>query len=138
MELAASIPVSRKLSLRGRSKIVLKEAFAEFLPPAIRTRAKMGFGVPIGRWFRGELREELQAILRDPVCTSRGLFPEPEMIRKLLNEHSSGAWNMRPASGHCSCSSSGSGLISIREIRVTLNVCDRPGPKSVETRSSGA
>ena len=61
VELAAAMPLDRKLRLRpGRSKVVLKQAFADLLPPAIRTRPKMGFGVPIGRWFRDELKDELQ------------------------------------------------------------------------------
>jgi asparagine synthase (glutamine-hydrolysing) len=90
VELAAAIPTRRKLAPRsGRSKIVLKEAFADILPGAIRRRRKMGFGVPIGRWFRTELKDELHAVLLDPVCTSRGLF-RTEEIEKLLAEHVEG------------------------------------------------
>ena len=41
VELAAAMPLDRKLRLRpGRSKVVLKRAFADLLPPAIRTRAR--------------------------------------------------------------------------------------------------
>src|SRR5207249_9354063 len=47
VELAASMPLGRKLRLRGgRSKVVLKQAFAALIPKPIRTRPKMGFGVP--------------------------------------------------------------------------------------------
>ena len=75
VELAVAMPLDRKLQLRaGRSKVVLKQAFADLLPPPIRTRPKMGFGVPIGRWFRDELKDELQDVLLDPVCLDRGLF----------------------------------------------------------------
>ena len=35
----------------------------------------MGFGVPIDRWFRGELKDELRAVLLDPVCLGRGPVP---------------------------------------------------------------
>ncbi|HEX8203986.1 MAG TPA: asparagine synthase (glutamine-hydrolyzing), partial [Isosphaeraceae bacterium] len=60
VELALALPLRRKLRLRrGRSKAVLKQAFADLLPPAIATRPKMGFGVPIDRWFRGALKDEL-------------------------------------------------------------------------------
>ena len=60
VELAVSIPARRKLGLRGgRSKLVLKQAFADLIPRPILTRPKMGFGVPIDRWFRGELKDEL-------------------------------------------------------------------------------
>lgn len=90
VELAAAMPVDRKLRLRpGRSKVVLKRAFADLIPPPIRARRKMGFGVPVGRWFRGELREEVAAILLDPATLARGLF-RPERIRDLIAEHASG------------------------------------------------
>lgn len=90
VELALSMPVDRKLRLRGgRSKVVLKEAFADLLPPAIRTRPKMGFGVPLDRWFRNELRDELREVLLDPQALGRGLFRE-EAIRALIDDHQSG------------------------------------------------
>ena len=90
VELAAAMPLDRKIKLRsGRSKVVLKQAFAEFLPPAIKTRSKMGFGVPISRWFRDELKNELCDVLLDPVCLNRSLF-RPEAIEKLVADHVQG------------------------------------------------
>jgi asparagine synthase (glutamine-hydrolysing) len=87
VELALAMPLRRKLRLRGgRSKVVLKQAFADLLPPAIRTRPKMGFGVPLDRWFRGELKDELRAVLLDPVSLARGLF-HPEAVTRLIDEH---------------------------------------------------
>jgi asparagine synthase (glutamine-hydrolysing) len=87
VELAAAMPLDRKIRLRsGRSKVVLKLAFAELLPPAIKTRPKMGFGVPISRWLQNELKNEIQAVLLDPLCLNRGLF-RPEAIRSLVVEH---------------------------------------------------
>ena len=90
VELALALPLGRKLRLRGgRSKVVLKQAFADLLPPAIAARPKMGFGVPIDRWFRGELRDELRAVLLDPAALGRGLF-RPEAIATLIEEHAQG------------------------------------------------
>ncbi len=90
VELALSLPIARKLRLRGgRSKVVLKTAFADLIPPAIRTRPKMGFGVPLDRWFRGDLKEEIRAVLLDPHALARGLF-RPEAIRTLLEDHAAG------------------------------------------------
>ena len=90
VELAAAMPLERKIQLRsGRSKVVLKQAFADLLPPPIKTRSKMGFGVPISRWFRDELKNELREVLLDPVCLDRGLF-RPEAIEKLVAEHVDG------------------------------------------------
>lgn len=90
VELAVSLPLRRKLRLRGgRSKVVLKQAFAELLPPAIRTRPKMGFGVPLDRWFRGPLKDELRRVLLDPVARARGLF-RPEAVAALVDDHAAG------------------------------------------------
>ncbi|GAC1469777.1 MAG: asparagine synthase (glutamine-hydrolyzing) [Isosphaeraceae bacterium] len=87
VELAVSLPARRKIRLRGgRSKVVLKEAFADLIPPPILTRPKMGFGVPIDRWFRGPLKDELRAVLLDPVALNRGLF-RPEAVATMINEH---------------------------------------------------
>ncbi len=91
VELAAAIPLRRKLHpVSGRSKIVLKEAFADFLPQAVKRRAKMGFGVPLSNWFRRDLRRELEHVLLDPICLGRGLF-EPGQIERLVHDHISGA-----------------------------------------------
>ena len=90
VELALAMPLRRKLRLRGgRSKAILKTAFADLLPSAILHRPKMGFGVPVDRWFRGPLQAELRAVLLDPLARSRGLF-RPEAVAALLDEHTQG------------------------------------------------
>ncbi len=90
VELALALPLERKLRLRGgRSKVILKRAFADLLPPAIAGRPKMGFGVPLDRWFRGELQAELRAVLLDPVALGRGLF-RPEVVERWIAEHADG------------------------------------------------
>src|SRR6185312_11037005 len=87
VELALAMPIRRKLRLRGgRSKVVLKQAFADLLPKEIQNRPKMGFGVPIDRWFRDELKDELRAVLLDPVARARGLF-RPEAVERLIDDH---------------------------------------------------
>jgi asparagine synthase (glutamine-hydrolysing) len=90
VEFALSLPIERKLRLRpGRSKAILKSAFADLLPPEIIHRPKMGFGVPLDRWFRGPLQDELRSILLDPVALDRGMF-RPEAVRTLIDEHVQG------------------------------------------------
>jgi len=39
----------------GKGKRILMRLLADLLPPAIQQRGKMGFGVPLDHWFRGEL-----------------------------------------------------------------------------------
>jgi asparagine synthase (glutamine-hydrolysing) len=84
------MPLDRKLRFRpGRSKVVLKRAFADLLPRPIRTRSKMGFGVPVGQWFREELESELREVLLDSSSLGRRLF-RPEAVQTLVEEHTEG------------------------------------------------
>ena len=90
VELAVGMPLDRKLRFRpGRSKVVLKRAFADLLPRPIQKRRKMGFGVPVGRWFRNELKHELRDILFDHASLDRGLFRR-EALERLFEEHTAG------------------------------------------------
>ncbi len=50
---------------------------------------KAVFGVPLARWFRGELREYAREILLDPSALRRGYFRE-EGVRTLLEDHAAG------------------------------------------------
>lgn len=53
-----------RFKLRGReTKWLLKHALGDLMPEGIATRRKMGFGVPLGAWFRGPLRERLREVL---------------------------------------------------------------------------
>src|SRR5205814_10307592 len=55
VEYVAALPDSMKLSARGQTKVILREAFADLIPSEIQRRGKMGFGIPFGLWFRGAL-----------------------------------------------------------------------------------
>jgi asparagine synthase (glutamine-hydrolysing) len=90
-EFCARIP--ERLRLRGLSrKYVLKKAFADLLPPAVLRRGKMGFGVPISRWFRGELSDYLRQALLDPRALARGYF-RAEVIRESVEGHIAGRFD---------------------------------------------
>jgi len=85
MEFVASIP--SQLKLKGsKTKFILKTAFKDFLPEAIFKRRKMGFGVPVSRWFRNELKDYVLEILLDSRTLNRGYFKR-EGIERLLNDH---------------------------------------------------
>lgn len=89
VELALAMPWKHKLRASGRSKIVLKQAFADLLPQRITQRRKMGFGVPIDRWFRAELLDPLRSVLLDRRTIERGLF-RVEVVEALLDQHAQG------------------------------------------------
>ncbi len=90
-ELAALMPLSLKQSATG-GKRVLIETFSDLLPPSIRTRSKMGFGVPVAPWFRGELFNMLRDVLLDDRTAGRGYFRADE-LRRYVTEHESGRWD---------------------------------------------
>ena len=85
VEFCAALPSSYKL--RGRtSKWLLRRVMRGRLPEAILTRPKMGFGVPVGEWLRGELRPLLEDTLLSSRAASRGYF-HPPAVRALVDEH---------------------------------------------------
>ncbi len=85
MELVAGIPPH--LKLKGtKAKFILKTAFKDLLPDPIFKRKKMGFGVPVSRWFKKELKEYVYEILMDSRTLNRGYFRR-EGIERLLDEH---------------------------------------------------
>jgi asparagine synthase (glutamine-hydrolysing) len=89
MEFAASVPP--ELKLRGMErKVLLRRALRAWLPDEILDRPKMGFGVPLGAWFRGELRGYVEDVLLDPAATGRGYF-EPDRVRSLIRRHGDGS-----------------------------------------------
>ena len=91
VDLAAAMPLDWKMH-RGRGKKILTETFADLLPMPIRQRSKMGFGVPLDHWFRGELAPLLKEVLLDPRSLGRGLF-RPQAVEQLVDEHVTSRWD---------------------------------------------
>ena len=93
-EFAARLPDD--LKLRGRrTKVILREAFADLLPPAIDRRGKMGFGVPVGAWFRGQLRDYVRDLLLAPDARYRDILSGP-YVESLVRDHVSGKRHAGP------------------------------------------
>jgi asparagine synthase (glutamine-hydrolysing) len=88
IEFAASLPQDLKLR-RLTSKYLLKKVLRKFLPAENLNRGKMGFGVPIGHWFRGQMQAFLREVLLSEKALRRGLF-KPETVRQLVDLHTSG------------------------------------------------
>jgi asparagine synthase (glutamine-hydrolysing) len=88
MEFAASLPPAAKLRA-GDGKRLLRHALRGRIPDAILDRPKMGFGVPLGRWFREDLRSLPADVLLDPRTLGRGYFREQELAA-LIEDHRSG------------------------------------------------
>jgi asparagine synthase (glutamine-hydrolysing) len=85
IEFAASLP--EKLKLRGlTTKYLLKRVLRKLLPAENLQRRKMGFGVPIGHWFRGKLQPFLLETILSEKALNRGLF-RPLEIKRLVELH---------------------------------------------------
>jgi asparagine synthase (glutamine-hydrolysing) len=85
---ASRLPAALKIR-DGRRKHILKEVAATLLPKEIIDRRKQGFGVPIGVWFRGNLRELFADTLLSARTLQRGYF-QPAFVRLLVDEHLAG------------------------------------------------
>ncbi|MFH1231905.1 MAG: asparagine synthase (glutamine-hydrolyzing) [Planctomycetota bacterium] len=78
------------LKLKGFTlKYILKKALRGFVPERILIRGKMGFGVPINRWFRNDLKGYIQKTLSPETIRKRNYF-QPETIQGLMKEHFAG------------------------------------------------
>jgi Asparagine synthase (glutamine-hydrolyzing) len=87
-EHAAQIPLG--LKQRGRvGKWVLKKAMESYLPHDVIYRPKSGFGAPLRRWMRHELRPLLGDLLSEDSLKKRGLF-EPAAVQQLIAQNDSG------------------------------------------------
>jgi asparagine synthase (glutamine-hydrolysing) len=85
---AAAVPPG--LRLHGREgKYAFKKAMEPDLPDDVLYRPKMGFGVPLGRWFRHDLNDAVRRRLLDGPLTDSGYF-DPDMVRRLVDEHTAG------------------------------------------------
>ena len=88
VEFAAHVPVG--LKQRGsEGKWVLKKAMEPYLPHEVIYRPKSGFGAPLRRWMRNDLRELLGDLLSDHSLKRRGLF-EPAAVQRLVAANDTG------------------------------------------------
>jgi asparagine synthase (glutamine-hydrolysing) len=82
-----------QFKIQGSStKAILREAFADLIPASINRRPKTGFGVPLDRWFRGELRDYVRDTLLAPGAASRDYVRQDE-VRRLVDAHLAGRVN---------------------------------------------
>ena len=85
IELAVRLDPS--LKIRGiRLKRVLKDAVADLVPAEILHRPKRGFGVPLDRWFREDLRTYVSATLGAADARVKSHL-HPAALDRILAEH---------------------------------------------------
>lgn len=88
VEYAMSLPDGLKIH-SGRKKAILKGALRAELPDQLLNRPKMGFGIPLPQWFRGEWAPLLEERVLDPQAALwRWIRREP--VVRMVQEHMSG------------------------------------------------
>jgi len=92
VEFALSLPPAFKLRAWSRKR-VFKEAMRELLPHDVLHRRKRGFGVPLDRWFRTDLRPYLESTLTGP-GTRLGQHLASEPVADMVSAHLSGQANL--------------------------------------------
>jgi len=85
LELAARIPSHLKINA-GVTKSIMKKALEPMLPKNILYRRKMGFGVPLVHWFKGDLVDYARDILLSSEARQRGYF-NPAHLENILQTH---------------------------------------------------
>jgi asparagine synthase (glutamine-hydrolysing) len=91
VEFAGRLPLEYKF--RGQEqKYLLKRVLYSLLPRKLVDRPKMGFGVPLDRWFRGELRSLVREYLDAERLRKEGYFL-PDGVGRIVEEHLSGRMN---------------------------------------------
>jgi asparagine synthase (glutamine-hydrolysing) len=97
IEFLANLPIN--LKLRGQfgkwtGKYILKRAMRDRLPYQVIKRPKKGFGMPVAKWVKGELRTFVRDSFAPERLKKRGLF-NPDYVVRLLDEHERGVADNR-------------------------------------------
>jgi asparagine synthase (glutamine-hydrolysing) len=94
VEFGAALP--DRLRMRwGRGKLLLRRAMKDILPPSILARGKMGFGAPLGAWFRHDLNGLVEERLLDPTSPLYE-YLQPEPVTGLVRRHMTAAADLSP------------------------------------------
>jgi asparagine synthase (glutamine-hydrolysing) len=88
VEFAWSLPSALKIN-DGQGKWLLRQLLYRYVPQQLVDRPKTGFGIPLGTWLQGPLRDWAEALLDDGRLQREGFF-KPAPIRELWTSHLAG------------------------------------------------
>jgi asparagine synthase (glutamine-hydrolysing) len=90
-EFAWQLPLSMKIR-QGQSKWILRQVLYKYVPKELIERPKMGFGMPIDRWLRNEMKAWADKLLSSQYIEKTGYF-NPDAVKKMWEQHLSGKRN---------------------------------------------
>ena len=85
MEFVVSLPAEYRMKGFNK-KYILKKVIKDLVPKENIYRRKMGFGVPVGEWFRSELKGFLIDNLLSETSLKRGYF-RPQVVKNMVSQH---------------------------------------------------
>jgi asparagine synthase (glutamine-hydrolysing) len=91
VEFAWRLPDNVKVR-NGTSKWLLRQVLHRHVPPELIERPKMGFGIPLGEWLRGPLRDWAETLLNEQRLRQAGLL-DAAMVRRYWADHLDGRRN---------------------------------------------
>lgn len=91
IELAWSLPLSMKFR-DGQTKWLLRQVLYQYVPKHLIERPKAGFGIPLGEWLRGPLREWAEGLLDETRLHQEGFF-NVSFVSTRWQEHLEGKHN---------------------------------------------
>jgi asparagine synthase (glutamine-hydrolysing) len=85
IEFAWSVPLAYKIR-DSKTKWLLRQVLRRYVPDELVERPKMGFGIPVGQWLRGPLREWAEDLLSESEINRHG-YLRAAPIREKWREH---------------------------------------------------
>jgi asparagine synthase (glutamine-hydrolysing) len=93
IEFSMSLPDTYKMMGKKRKRI-LKDATKKELPLLYTKMKKRGFEIPISKWLKEDMRDEVDRVLNARAIEKQGIF-NPEYVNKIKAEHFNGKENRR-------------------------------------------
>lgn len=94
-EFAWSLPLEYKIK-NGIGKSVLRDVLYQYVPKTLLDRPKMGFGVPLVKWLRGDLRDWVESLLHPDLLTQQG-YLDSKIVQRYWQQHLSNKNNWQAA-----------------------------------------
>jgi asparagine synthase (glutamine-hydrolysing) len=91
VEFAWQLPLSWKIHGRTQ-KWILRQVLARHVPSSMFERPKTGFGVPVGQWLRGPLKDWAADLLDENGLSDDGIL-DPQVVRATWDAHQAGRGN---------------------------------------------